>query len=123
MSELETHSEVHEDEDQLPRGLLLKIFFGVLITGIILSVVAYLVMLLRQSQLHAPREFPEQHLPAPHVVSGIRQQEFYAVPPRPKLFQNEEEMLHGYGWADRSHGLVRIPIDDAMQLVVEGVKP
>ncbi len=31
----------------------------------------------------------------------------------------EEEMLHNYGWIDRTAGTVRLPIDRAMDLVIE----
>lgn len=31
----------------------------------------------------------------------------------------EEAVLHGYGWIDREHGVTRIPIEKAMQLLIE----
>jgi hypothetical protein len=33
--------------------------------------------------------------------------------------QREESLLHGYGWVDRNKGTVRIPIDRAMELLVQ----
>ena len=52
------------------------------------------------------------------------------VPPEPRLQTNpredlgnlrtrEEQALTSYGWVDKNAGVVRIPIDRAMQLVVE----
>ena len=52
------------------------------------------------------------------------------VPPEPRLQTNprqdmtdlrarEEAMLSSYGWVDRNAGVVRIPIERAMQLIVE----
>lgn len=52
------------------------------------------------------------------------------VPPEPRLEENsglllgelrrrEEEQLTSYGWVDREHGVVRIPIERAMKLVAE----
>ena len=35
------------------------------------------------------------------------------------LRQREEEFLHGYGWVDRSAGIVHIPIEQAMHLYIE----
>jgi hypothetical protein len=32
---------------------------------------------------------------------------------------NEEKLLHSYGYVDQQRGVVRIPIDRAMQLVAE----
>jgi hypothetical protein len=42
-----------------------------------------------------------------------------------RLHAEEDEVLHGYGWVDKPNGVVRIPIDRAMQLLVEreGKKP
>jgi hypothetical protein len=52
------------------------------------------------------------------------------VPPEPRLQTNprqdlsdlqgrEDQQLQSYGWVDKNTGIVRIPIDRAMQLVVE----
>jgi hypothetical protein len=52
------------------------------------------------------------------------------VPPEPRLQTNprgdlrdlragEDDLLTSYSWVDRNAGIVRIPIDDAMRLVVE----
>lgn len=38
------------------------------------------------------------------------------------LRAQEDERLSGYGWVDQGKGEVRIPIDQAMKLVVEGGK-
>ena len=52
------------------------------------------------------------------------------VPPEPRLQEHpredldelrakEDQILESYGWVDRNAGVVRIPIDAAMKLVVE----
>ena len=52
------------------------------------------------------------------------------LPPEPRLqispsedwaemLRREQAVLHSYGWVDRSHGIVRIPIDRAMELIAE----
>jgi hypothetical protein len=52
------------------------------------------------------------------------------VPPEPRLQINpredlralrarEEEILNGYGWVDKTAGVVRIPIDEAMKLTLQ----
>ncbi|HTQ84754.1 MAG TPA: hypothetical protein VMI93_00970 [Candidatus Solibacter sp.] len=33
--------------------------------------------------------------------------------------ERQNDVLNTYGWADRAHGVVRIPIDEAMKLVLE----
>lgn len=52
------------------------------------------------------------------------------LPPQPRLQSaplrdlehlraREDAILHGYGWMDRERGLVRIPIERAMELLAE----
>jgi hypothetical protein len=52
------------------------------------------------------------------------------LPPAPRFQQNPQEelqdlrarqkaLLEGYGWANREAGIARIPIEDAMAIVVE----
>ena len=54
------------------------------------------------------------------------------LPPEPNVFfnehetlnqqdirANEERELNGYGWVDQAHGVVRIPIDRAMDMIVQ----
>lgn len=53
-----------------------------------------------------------------------------ALPPQPRLELDErralaevraeeEERLHSYGWVDRAHGIVHIPIEEAMRRTAE----
>ncbi len=53
-----------------------------------------------------------------------------ALPPQPRLQvephedlkryrESEDKLLHDYGWIDQKAGVVRIPIDRAMDLLVE----
>jgi hypothetical protein len=36
-----------------------------------------------------------------------------------ELHKKEDEILRNYGWVDRNAGVVRLPIDRAMELIVE----
>jgi hypothetical protein len=68
--------------------------------------------------------------PAGH---GLQTAPIVATPPRPpeprlqtsptgdlqEMLRADNARLQSYGWVDRSIGIVRIPIDRAMQLVVE----
>ncbi len=33
--------------------------------------------------------------------------------------QSEQQMLTSYGWVDRQHGIVRIPVDQAIRIVLQ----
>lgn len=52
-------------------------------------------------------KFPEPHLETdePREISNFR--------------MHEEQALHSYGWVDQSAGVVRIPIDRAMELLAQ----
>jgi hypothetical protein len=65
------------------------------------------------------------------VYSPTRIRTERVVPPEPKLQINpsldwqsmvrqENEVLESYGWVDRSTGMARIPIERAMEIMVEG---
>jgi hypothetical protein len=53
------------------------------------------------------------------------------IPPEPRLqvdpqedfqeyFRKQQEILNSYGWASRADGRARMPVERAMELVVEG---
>src|SRR5262245_48778749 len=67
-----------------------------------------------------------RHQPPPSTLAGARP----ALPPEPRLEPmpfdelrrlraKEEETLDSYGWVDRKEGIVRIPIERAIQLTAE----
>ncbi len=70
-----------------------------------------------------------QQAPTAYPLAAARGGEL-RLPPAPRLearpvneitqFRAEEErLLHSYGWVDQQAGVVRIPIEDAMRLVIE----
>ncbi len=109
----------HETTDVNIRGI---IAFGV---GLLVSaiVIHFLVWLLfeffagRQAQRVAP-EFPLATAQEHRLPPEPRLQ----VSPREDLRElraHEDEVLNGYGWADRAKGVVRIPITEAMKLTLQ----
>jgi hypothetical protein len=70
----------------------------------------------------------EARQPQPAYPLAIEQEK--RLPPEPRLQTNpredlrelraaEDELLATYGWVDRNAGIVRIPIEDAMQLTIQ----
>jgi hypothetical protein len=100
---------------------------GILLFGAGLFVVAVIVHLLvwvlfgyfsGREELRAAREYP---------LTAGRENE---LPPEPRLqihpredmldlHAHEEEVLTTYGWVDKNAGIVRIPIEEAMKIVVQ----
>jgi hypothetical protein len=65
--------------------------------------------------------FASQHDPLAHVdPSTVFPEPRLQVTPMPDLKavrDNEDNLLHSYAWVDPKHGLVRIPIDQAIDIL------
>ena len=65
-------------------------------------------------------QIPAQPRLQAKVVGDDRaNQPFDSLDIKETVFESEEQQLQSYGWIDKSTGVVRIPIDRAMQLMVE----
>jgi hypothetical protein len=71
---------------------------------------------LATNQLQIPAE---PRLQAKVVGDDRTNQPFDSLDIKEEFFASEEQTLHSYGWVDKSAGVVRIPIDRAMELMVE----
>lgn len=108
-----------QEADQIRAGLPLGITAWVLLFGVLLCVVAGLVLLARSHTLEraasvttAPRPEPEVH--------NIRSELFRVQGAGDRLKADQRQALQHYGWVDRQRGIVRIPIDVAMDLESQG---
>ena len=115
----ETESSAARSRDVDSRGVLLS-GFG-LAVGLIASLVAMwgLFRLLEKRQERVDKPLP------PQVVVNLKR-----IPPEPRLEPDplalrrelraqEDALLNSYGWVDRTAGSVHIPIDRAMEIVLE----
>ena len=110
---------VHEESD-VNVGAIIRFGVGLL-------VVAAVVHLLLWWLLGA---YERQHERAQTQVFPLAAGQQDRLPPLPRLQDNPQQelqelrakqkaLLEGYGWVDRDAGVVRIPIEDAMKMVVE----
>jgi len=118
MSEPRDHGALEHEESDINAGAVLGFALGLLIVGVIVQVVvAMLFGAFTRVAERTPRTFP---LAADHEQ---------ALPPEPRLQVHpredlrelrarEDSMLHTYGWVDKESGIARIPIDEAMKLIV-----
>jgi hypothetical protein len=114
------HAEVgHETRDVNPWGIVS--FGGALVVGAIVIFLVVWVLFGYFGGLYTGR-YPAAYPLAP--TTGLR------LPPAPRLqtkpredlkaFRREEDArLNQYGWADENAGLARIPVDEAMQRVLQ----
>ncbi len=119
MSELRDNPEVVHEESDVNVRAILGFGGGLLVVGVIVHVVLYLLFNLYTKQAaQAPRDFP---------LSADYQQQ---APPEPRLQAHpqedlrqlrthEDDILRGYGWVDRNAGIARVPIEEAMKMVVQ----
>ena len=104
-----------QESEQIGVGLTLSVTIWVVVFGGILSVVAGLVLAARSRSLeHAPAASAPARPEA--EVSNVRTELFRYPGAAERLKADQLHALEGFGWVDRERGMVRIPIDDAMEL-------
>jgi hypothetical protein len=114
------HADVHHETSDANIVGVLGFGFGLLVAAIIIHLLV--LVLFRFFQGREARRVPAEYPLA--VSQGER------LPPEPRLQTNpredlrelrakEDERLGSYGWVDKNAGVVRIPIDAAMKLMVE----
>jgi hypothetical protein len=110
---------------------------GIALTAAGLAVTVALVYLLVSGIFWYLADHPLS-TPQPNPMAETNQQQFPPVPrldvhptvELQELRSDEDKILSTYGWTDKEQGLVRVPIDRAMELRLEqgfptkpGVKP
>jgi hypothetical protein len=109
----------HEESDVNVRGVL-GFAAGLLVTAVLIQFMVWLLFVYFSGR-EAARVVPEYPLAAGEQTR---------VPPEPRLQTNpredlralrarEDAVLNSYGWVDRTAGVVRIPIDEAIKLTVQ----
>lgn len=112
-----TPEHAHESTDVNLRALAL---FGVaMIVG---AAVLHIVLWGVYSRFEAEERLGEN--PQPRFVERGGDPDVPVLQPDPhedlvRLREDEREVIDGYGWVDRGAGIVRIPVDRAIDLVAE----
>jgi len=111
----------YEKSDASPRGL---VYFVLTIAAILAATCLSLIWLFKH---YEKTENPGSFVAAP--FSGAQ-----PLPPAPRIqsnpavdmqsyLQSQQNLLNTYGWIDRQSGIVRMPIDRAMELLLERGRP
>jgi hypothetical protein len=109
----------HEESDVNVRGVL-GFAAGLLVTAVLIQFMVWLLFVYFSGR-EAARVVPEYPLAAGEQTR---------VPSEPRLQTNpredlralrarEDAVLNSYGWVDKTAGVVRIPIDEAIKLTVQ----
>ena len=109
----------HETSDVYLGGVFV-FALGLLVTLVIVHLLTWMLFafLAKRETAHSLPQYP--------LAAGQEER----VPPAPRLQANpreelrqlraaEDAVLNSYGWVDKSQGVARMPIDEAMKLVVQ----
>jgi hypothetical protein len=110
----------HHEASDVDLGGILRFGLGLIVVAAVIHVMVWLLFgyfAAREAQA-VPPEYPLA------IAQANR------LPPEPRLQTNprqdlsdlhakEDELLGSYGWVDRNAGVVRIPIDEAMKLMLQ----
>jgi hypothetical protein len=111
--------EVHHETSDVNIRAVLGFGFGLIVAGIFIHFAIWLLFMFFESrEARVAPEFP--------LAAGQENR----LPPEPRLQKNprqelrdmkkeEDDILTSYGWVDQNGGVVRMPIDEAMKLLVE----
>jgi hypothetical protein len=123
MSELRDNPDnvdvVHEESD-VNVGAIIRYGLGLLAVALVVHVFLWWLL----------GTYERQHERAQTQVYPMAAGQQDRLPPSPRLQDNpqqelqelrakQEALLEGFGWVDKEAGVVRIPIEDAMKMVVE----
>lgn len=111
------HSHGYEKTDASPRGLL---YFALTMAAILAAASLALIWLFKH--------FQKAQNPGSFVAAPFAAERPLPSPPRiqpnpaadmQSYSQSQQNLLNTYGWIDRQNGIVRMPIDRAMELLLE----
>lgn len=108
-----------QQEDDLLAGRAISVVGAVLVAIVIGTGFSVAGMLARhERELRPSGVFPEARLPRPTERSAIEQHSFAGESQAMRQRAREQAVLDSYGWVDRERGIVRIPIERAIELYV-----
>jgi hypothetical protein len=114
------HPPLREEPESVSAPLVSGALVFTLLMGTALIIGAYALLRGREGELRPSRQFAERSLRVEGRVGGVLQEPFELAGVRPPEREQQEQELHRFGWVDRTRRIVRIPIEEAMRLVVEG---
>ena len=111
--------EPHQEEDLVPSGPIVRVSIVSVLVGAIGVFFAGLIVVAATGDI-APRVAgPGGTKAAPKEIGENEQTQIWKSERGIDLRDAQSAELERWGWADREHHVARIPIDDAMNLVVQ----
>ena len=114
------HGRVRSEPDRIPSIPILAVGVGALIIFFIASFVTLSYLRIQEGDrplLPVPQELGQSKI-------GLVEQQLFETAGRGRRdLEARRERLGSYGWVDRKAGVVHVPIDRAMELSAQGVRP
>ena len=116
----QVNPEVHHEHSDVNIHAILGFGAALVVVAAVIHLLIYVLFGYFNSRegVQAPAEYPlsaaqgHREPPEPRLQTNPRQD-------MADLRANEEDQLTSYGWVDKNAGVVRIPIDAAMKLMLE----
>jgi hypothetical protein len=114
------HGQVRAEEDRVHTPVVVGVGVASLLVFLLAGAAAAGYLRMRQGQ-HPPLVIPPE---VGQSKIGMVEQDLFAVAVRGQEdHARRRAKLGSYGWVDREKGVVHLPIERAMELVVQGVRP
>jgi len=113
------HHDVRQEEDSPPWGRIGLVAFAAIGIAVILGLVAWAILGGSERALRPSGEYPEERLTLEREVSAVQREVFDGPGPGQRLVARKREELSSFGWADQERGLVNLPIEEGMRIVIE----
>jgi hypothetical protein len=114
------HGQVRAEEDRVHTPVVVGVGVASLLVFLLAGAAAVGYLRMRQGQ-HPPIVIPPE---AGQSKIGMVEQDLFDVAVRGEQDATRRKAKLGrYGWVDREKGIVHLPIDRAMELVAQGVRP
>lgn len=111
--------EVHQEPDVVRTGSLLRVGVTSIVLGAVGIFFAGLILAVTVGSLQPSFAGPSGPAPVGRTLAGIEQTPIWQTRTGEDLREGQRRELDRWGWVDRRAGLANIPIDRAIDLVVE----
>lgn len=117
------HPDMHQEEDVVRRKGVYAFLGGVVVISAVLIIWTVSILSSHWREFRPTDAFTEEFLGPRHPVARVRQDLFDEQWRVRSLRAIKLQELDSFGWVDRRRGVVRIPIEQAMDLVAGGQHP